>query len=329
MNTVVVILTGLFFLSFFLTYIIKRLANRLNVVDIPNERSSHIIPTPRGGGLAIVITWYLGISVFYYFNLIENQLYFSLLCGALLAVISLVDDVVNLPPFFRLISQFITVLAAFIFLKGLEPVQLAGFEIGYNYILYPVTIIGMVWFINLYNFLDGIDGYVSIEAILVSVILFIFSGNSILLVLIACVLGFLIWNWPKAKIFMGDVGSTQLGFILVVLGIYFHNQQKFSILQWLILTSPFWFDATLTLFRRWRNKEKLSQAHKKHAYQRIVQSGYSHLKTDLWLIMINLFIFLLIYVSDSFDYLILPVLFITVILLYILTKQVDKKMPFN
>jgi len=328
LNTILLISAGIFFLSFILTYIIKKLASRLNVIDIPNERSSHIIPTPRGGGLSIVIAWYLGISVLYYFNLIEKQLYFSLLCGVLLAVIGLVDDVINLSPFIRLISQIITVLAAFIFLKGIEPAQFAGFEINYNYILYPITIIGMVWFINLYNFLDGIDAYVSIETIFLAAAFYFFTGDLITLILAASVLGFLFWNWPKAKIFMGDVGSTQLGFIIVVLGIYFHNEAELSILYWILLSAPFWFDATLTLYRRWRNQEKLSEAHKKHTYQRIVQAGFSHLKTDLYLILINLFIFGLVFLSIVHEFLYIPSLIIILILLFVITKQVDKRKSF-
>lgn len=329
LGTVVLISVGLLFLSFILTFFIKQIATRLSVIDIPNERSSHKTPTPRGGGLAIVISWYVGITILFYFNFIDNHLYYALLSGAILAIVSLIDDVTDLSPVVRLLAQITTAVTAFIFLNGINPVEIFGFAMNINFIIYPVVIIGMVWFINLYNFLDGIDGYVSIEAILVSVILFIFSGNNILLILIACVLGFLIWNWPKAKIFMGDVGSTQLGFILVVLGIYFHNQQEFSILHWLILTSPFWFDATFTLFRRWRNKEKLSQAHKKHAYQRIVQAGFSHLKADLWLVIINVFILAFVYGAFYLPKFDLLFLLAAILFLYGIVRWVDQRKEFS
>ncbi|MCB2195282.1 MAG: glycosyltransferase family 4 protein [Bacteroidetes bacterium] len=329
LSIVVLISVGLLFLSFILTFFIKQIASRLSIIDIPNERSSHKTPTPRGGGLAIVISWYIGITMLFYFNLIESYLFYALLSGIILAIVSLIDDVIDLPPVVRLLAQITTAVLAFISLNGIDPIQIFGFAMNIKFIVYPVVIIGMVWFINLYNFLDGIDGYVSIEAILVSAILFIFSGNSILLILIACVFGFLIWNWPKAKIFMGDVGSTQLGFILVVLGIYFHNQQQFSILQWFILTSPFWFDATFTLFRRWRNKEKLSQAHKKHAYQRIVQAGFSHFKTDLYLIIINIIILGLVYGAYYYPKFDLLFLLAAILFLYGIVRWVDQRKEFS
>ena len=322
---------GILFLgltSFVLTYIIKVIAARYNVVDVPNQRSSHTQITPRGGGLSIVIIWYIGITVLFFYNQIGDQLYYALLCGVLLAVISLIDDVINLSPKIRLLVQISVVIGAFVLLKGIKPIELFNAQFDYKFLLYPLAIVGMIWFINLYNFLDGIDGYVSIEAIFIALAIFIFTANVIVIVLAASVLGFLVWNWPKAKIFMGDVGSTQLGFILVVLGIYFHNQNELSILYWLLLTAPFWFDATFTLFRRWRNKENISVAHKKHAYQRIVQAGFSHLKTDIWLICINVILLGIILVVKKYDLLFIPSFIIVIVALYFLTKQIDKRKSF-
>lgn len=316
------------FFSFVATFVIKKLAHRYQIVDVPNQRSSHKIVTPRGGGLAIVITWFAGITVLFFAGQLEKNLYFAFLCGALLAIISLLDDVINLSPKIRMFTQIIVSIGAFLLLKGINPVTLGGFDLNIKFILYPATIFGMVWFINLYNFLDGIDAYVSIEAIFLAAAFFLFTESSIVLVLMASVIGFLFWNWPKAKIFMGDVGSTQLGFILVVLGIYFHNQEQMSILYWVLLTSPFWFDATFTLYRRWRNKEKLSQAHNKHAYQRIVQAGFSHLKTDSYLMGINIFVFALVWVVHEYEYLYLPAIAFIITFLYFLTKRIDKLKSF-
>ncbi|HZK60428.1 MAG TPA: glycosyltransferase family 4 protein, partial [Anaerovoracaceae bacterium] len=296
------------------------------ILDIPNERSSHLLPTPSGGGAAIVIAWYIGISILFFYGEVNRDLYFALLSGILLATISLIDDVFNIKPLIRLIVQTITVVISFILLKGIQPV----FSIGtiFNIILYPVTIIGIIWFINLFNFLDGIDGYASVEAISLGFALFFFTGNSISLVLIASVAGFLIWNWPNAKIFMGDVGSTQLGFIIAVLGIYFHNEHKFQIINLLILSAPFWFDATLTLYRRWRNKEHLSQAHRKHIYQRLVQSGFSHLKIDIFLSLLNLVLIFLVFICVKFTFLQIPLLILTVSSLYLISVYTDKRKAF-
>jgi Fuc2NAc and GlcNAc transferase len=320
---------ALFIVSLSLTYFIKRTALHHKILDIPNERSSHVNPTPRGGGLAIVITWDIGISVLFYFKYIESNLYFALLSGILLAIISLIDDLISLKPIIRLLAQIITALAAFTFIKGINPVSISGVEINSLFILYPLVIIGTVWFINLYNFLDGIDGYASLEAITIAALMFIFTGSLINIILIVCILGFLFWNWPKAKIFMGDIGSTQLGFILIVLGIYFHNKSELSIINWMMLSSLFWFDATLTLFRRWKNKENLSVAHRKHAYQRAVQSGLTHQNTILLSIGINFVIATLVFISRKYEFLLIPSFIFNLLFLYGITFLIDSKVPFE
>jgi Fuc2NAc and GlcNAc transferase len=305
-----------------------RFAVRNKMTVIPNERSLHDLPTPKGGGIAIVLTWYTGITILFLCGIIERNLFFALLSGIFLAIVSLIDDLNGLKPVIRLIIQFLTAILAFFFLGGLRPLIMPLINFNYDFLVYPAAIFGMVWFINLFNFMDGVDGFASTEAIIICSVLFIVSGNLINLLLISCVFGFLFWNWPKAKIFMGDVGSTQLGFILVVLGIYFHNIYKFSILNWIMLSSPFWFDATLTLYRRWRNGEKLSEAHRKHVYQRIVQSGFSHLKVNIYLIAVNCFVVLMILIYREFKFLQIPLFFLTLLLYYRITRIVDKRMPF-
>lgn len=314
--------------SYALTWVIILFSLKKNILDIPNERSSHSKPTPTGGGLAIVMVWYIGLSILFSIGMVNRNLYFALLSGAFLAGVSLIDDVVNLKPSIRLVAQIITVIVAFIFLDGIQPVLFFGNDILPAIILYPIAIVGMVWFINLYNFLDGIDGYASLETVAIGLALYFFTGQSINLILVASVIGFLIWNWPKARIFMGDVGSTQLGFIIVVLGINFHNENSLSIINWLILTAPFWFDATLTLFRRWRNKEHLSEAHRKHIFQRLVQSGFSHLKVDVLLSLLNIILILMVFICIKYNMLQIPLLILTLASLYLVAVYTDKRKPF-
>lgn len=314
--------------SFLLTYLIRCFALRKKILSIPNERSLHDIPTPIGGGLAIVIAWYIGISIFFFIGVIDKDLYFALLSGVLLTIVSFIDDLIGLKPSVRLFFHFITSIIAFYFLGGLRQLVIPGLNINYLYLIFPLAIIGMVWFINLFNFMDGVDGFASLEAVTICLVIYFLSGNVINILLVACILGFMFWNWPKAKIFMGDVGSTQLGFILVVLGIYFHNNYQFSILNWIMLSSPFWFDATFTLFRRWRNGEKLSKAHKKHAYQRIVQAGFSHLQVNVALIIINLFVVAMILIYREIKFLQIPLFLLTLFLLFLITKRIDRKVPF-
>lgn len=265
----------------------------------------------------------------FFLNILEKELYFSLLAGIFLAVISLLDDMFSLKPFVRIIIQSITAIISLIFIGGIGPVHFLGIDIINPYILYPFAVLGIIWFINLFNFMDGIDSYASLETIFIAGGMFIFVRDPVLILLMASVLGFLYWNWPKAKIFMGDVGSTQLGFVLVILGIYYHNTTDFSLILWIMLSSLFWFDATLTLFRRLGNREKLSQAHKKHAYQRIVQAGFSHTKTVYFSLLVNGFILAIVSAAFFYRSLLLPALVLTIILLYILTKIVDRKVPFN
>ncbi|MGD0343157.1 MAG: hypothetical protein ABSA76_15760, partial [Bacteroidales bacterium] len=210
-------------MSFCVTSLIIKYADKNKMIAIPNERSLHDIPTPKGGGIAIVLSWYIGITILNFGGIIEKNLFYALLSGILLAIISLINDLTGLKPYIRLIIQFITSIIAFYFLQGLRPLIIPVIEINYQFIIYPLAIIGMVWFINLFNFMDGVDGFASVEAITICAVLFVFTWNLATILLIVCITGFLYWNWPKAKIFMGDVGSTQLGFILVVLGIYFHN----------------------------------------------------------------------------------------------------------
>lgn len=321
-------LLGLAIFSFLLTWVIIRVARKLNVIDMPNHRSSHTTPTPRGGGLAIVLSWYLGLTYLFISDEINRNLFYALLSGGILGVISLIDDMVSLSPRIRMITQIVVASTGVYFLGGLGALEIMGFLIQPNILMNILAVLGIVWFINLFNFLDGIDAYASLEAIFIATAIFIFVGNPLLLVLIASIIGFLIWNWPKAKIFMGDIGSTQLGYVLVILGVYFNKTSELSILTWLVLSSLFWFDASYTLYRRFRNKEKLSEAHKKHAYQRIVQAGFSHLKTDAYSIGINILILGLAYLSYTYNKLTILALAISVLLLFGVTSIIDKRKPF-
>lgn len=128
---------------------------------------------------------------------------------------------------------------------------------------------------------------------------------------------------------MGDVGSTLIGFTAGIFAVYYQDINQSSIIVWLMLTSLFWFDATLTLFRRWRNHEKLSIAHRKHAYQRLVQSGFSHQKTVLFSLLVNLPVIGLVWFSIKYPILLLPLFCINLIYLFIIMHIVDKRFPFS
>jgi Fuc2NAc and GlcNAc transferase len=310
-----------------LTYLVRLIALKKNIIDNPNERSSHTIPTPRGGGLAIVLVWFVGLTYLFLKGQLDQSLFFALLSGLVLALVSLLDDILGLKPTVRLVAQAVSAFGALWILGGINLFPSINSQ-SLFWLMNFGAFIGVIWFINLFNFLDGIDAYASQEAILVASGLLVLTGNPLLGLLIAAVGGFLVWNWPKAKIFMGDVGSTQLGFILVVFGIYYHNTQEINIANWLILTSLFWFDATFTLFRRWRNKEQLSKAHRKHAYQRLTRAGWSHLKVDVYAISLNAILFSVVLLNHFYFNQNTLALIISVSLLLIVNKRVDNILPF-
>lgn len=318
----------IFISSFIITYLVREFAIKKSIMDVPNERSSHTIATPRGGGLAIAITWFSGITFLFFTNNIDTNLYYALISGILISIISFIDDIYNLKSTPRMVVQAICAGLALYFIGGLQKLDLGFYIIENVYLLSAIAFIGIIWFINLFNFIDGIDGYTASETIFVAITLFFLTGQSLSLILAFSTLGFLIWNWQKAKIFMGDIGSTLLGFTIIVLAIHYQNTNQVSLINSLTLTSVFWFDATYTLFKRFLNKEKLSEPHRKHFYQRIVQSGFSHQKTVLYAMFINVILFSLIYLTSKNSNIILVSLLISLILLFIVSKLIDKRKPF-
>nr|WP_026803582.1 glycosyltransferase family 4 protein [Aliarcobacter lanthieri] len=315
----------LFFISFFLTYFIKNYMIKKSFVASVNERSSHTIPTPHGGGIALAITWFIGLLYLYFSNQIDINLFYALLFGVVISIVSFFDDIYELSPKLRLLVQAIVAIGGLYFLGGFETLTFGIFDIQNPIFTNIFAFFLIIWFINLYNFLDGINGYAGSESVFLALAGFIlFSGNHFLVLAVA-VLGFLYWNWNKAKIFMGDVGSTLLGYNIAIFTIYYANQEPTNFWIWIILFGIYWFDATLTLIRRKLNKEKLSQAHKKHAYQRLTQSGWSHYKVTNYSIGLNIVLFSIVYfISNVF----LAFIF-SLIILSLSMKFVDNKKRFE
>ena len=318
----------LLLLSFTLTYIIKNYYIKNAILEEVNERSSHTVPTPHGGGIAIVITWFVGIGYLYFNNQIESDLFFALVMGIIISVVSYFDDIYDLSPKVRLLAQGVVAFGGLYFIGGFDSLNLFVFNIDNQIITNVFAFLLIVWFINLYNFLDGINGYAGSEAVFLSIAGLLIFGGAHFGVLAVAVLGFLYWNWNKAKIFMGDVGSTLLGYNVAIFTLYYANQEATNLWVWIILFGVFWFDATLTLIRRKLNGEKLSQAHKKHGYQRLNQSGWSHFKVTNYSIVVNVCIFILLYIGIQLD--LIFVSFVMVLTsLYGIMKFIDKKKAFK
>jgi len=311
----------LLILSFALTYFIKNYYIKNAILDEINERSSHVVPIPHGGGIAIAVTWFIGLVYLYSMNELDMTLFYALLVGIVISIVSYFDDLYELSAKLRLLVQAVVAVGGLAAIGGLEHIDFGLFIIENKFVTNAFAFLLIIWFINLYNFLDGINGYAASEMVFLSIAGFVLFKGDVFLVLMVSVLGFLYWNYNKAKIFMGDVGSTLLGYNIAIFTLYYANQDSMNLWIWIILFGVFWFDATLTLFRRYRNKEKLSQAHKKHAYQRLNQSGWSHFKVTNWSIIINILLLCIVcFISNIFISFI-----ISVIILYFIVRYIDNK----
>lgn len=287
----------LFLISYLATGIIRAYALKKSVLDVPSARSSHTIPTPRGGGLAIVIAFYLGVAYLAFSHLIPWQLTAALSGGIIIALVGYWDDHQSVPARWRAFFHFVAAIWTVGWLHGFPVLALGPWSIPLHFFGSFLAVFAMVWFINLYNFMDGIDGLASLEAIFVSclagVVLFALGQTSLSLLcfilLVSCG-GFLIWNWPPAKIFMGDVGSGFIGFIFATFLLVTAKNNILPPLFWFVALAVFVADATYTLIRRVLHKQAWYEAHREHAYQQLVQKSFSHKNTTLVLTAFNLFI---------------------------------------
>jgi len=302
-----------FVLSVVLTGLIRNYALSRNVLDIPNQRSSHSVPTPRGGGLAIVLSFAAGLVFLTYRQAISAQTAWVLATCMPVAAIGFVDDHGHIPARWRFLVHAVSALAALYLMRGMPllwiPAPLDSWLhrlwIDWHWLGYPVGTFLLVWFLNLFNFMDGTDGIAASEALFVSAVLagysyFLDSGlAAIALSVSAAALGFLCWNWPKAKIFMGDVGSGFLGLLLGLLILCAARQAGVLLYCGLILFGLFIVDASYTLLYRMLSGQLWHQAHCSHGYQRAAKR-YGHLAVLLscwainlaWLLPISLLVFL-------------------------------------
>ncbi|MBK5400157.1 glycosyltransferase family 4 protein [Pseudomonas sp. TH39(2020)] len=284
-------------LSFVLTASLRRYALARSIIDIPNARSSHTIPTPRGGGVAIVVTFLASLPVFGVFELVPWQQLIALGgAGALVAVIGFMDDHGHIAARWRLLGHFGAGIWALAWLGGFPPVTLFGISLELHWFGHFLAAIYLVWLLNLYNFMDGIDGIASVEALcacLGACLLYGLSGAPTLiwgpLMLAVAVVGFLYWNFPPARIFMGDAGSGFLGIALGVLSLQAAWVSSELFWAWVILLGVFIVDATFTLIRRLLRGDKVYEAHRSHAYQFASRRFGKHLPVTLAVGAINLF----------------------------------------
>ncbi len=280
-------------LSAGLTALARAHALRHDVLDHPGHRTSHQVATPRGGGVAVVIVFLLAVTVLWGLGRLPGSSYLALAGGgALVASVGYWDDHRSLPVAWRLPAQVVAALLAVVALQLWQPVMpwngwLPG---AWNGVLLTVLI---VWMINLYNFMDGIDGLAGVEAIttalvLAAVALWHGGVDWVLLSLAAASAGFLLWNWPPARIFLGDVGSAFLGYEFAVLALDGASRGSTPLWVWGTLLGVFIVDASVTLLRRMLSGQRFWQAHRSHAYQILSRRWGSHRRVVLAVLAVNL-----------------------------------------
>jgi Fuc2NAc and GlcNAc transferase len=270
--------------SWALTSSVRRYALRSDLLDHPNARSSHTVPTPRGGGVAIVVSYLALVALFALTESVDVRLAVALLgSGALVAALGFLDDRRPLPARWRFAGHLLAAAWVIAWIGPLPPAPIFGFVVDLGVGAVFISGLHLVWSINQFNFMDGIDGIASLEAISVAL------GGAFVWWLVqpqgdwplavafaACVAGFLVWNFPPARIFMGDAGSGFLGCMIATLALWSARATPHLFWSWVILVGAFMVDSTITLIRRVARGERFNEAHRSHAYQYAARKWGSH-----------------------------------------------------
>lgn len=316
-----------FVLSYLLTNVLQRNAQRLQLVDFPNERSSHVNPTPRGGGLIfstlfLVLFSWLAISE----DLNPMISLAFIIAASIVAGVGLLDDIHSVSARIRIVFHAV---ATAVLLFSVN----ASLGIINELWLMLFLFLSGAWLINLTNFMDGIDGLAAIEVLSVGAILLlemmIVPGNNQLLLPVAlmmsCIAGFVILNWAPAKIFMGDIGSGFIGLFFF----YLILVSDISLLTWGVLLAGFWVDTTYTLLYRMFTGQRWYQAHRTHAYQKLAIRWQSHAKVSITLAAVNIvWLFPLSMIGIIFPVMKWPLVFIAIapLLFFCIKMQAGKKL---
>jgi len=287
-STTLMLLLGALSVAVVLELILLKLTRRFALLALPNDRSSHLLPTPTLGGIAIVVV-VLGFLLTSWWQQVESAAGLFA-AGVLLATVGLWDDLREVSSFPRLFAH---VLAAAMVVTALD--------LDWPAVVLAAAGFLLVWHVNLFNFMDGIDGIAGVQVIVYGVGAMVCSGGipgwlgDLNLVLIGATLGFLAFNWAPAKIFMGDVGSGFLGLILGAEVIALADYGFVPLIGSLILLTVFWFDASYTLCVRIVTGQRFMSAHRSHLYQKLAlrwghgwTSGVFALTGAIWLLPLAL-----------------------------------------
>ena len=295
--SLLVILSGSAVLAALLTLIIRKSALHKQLLDIPNDRSLHSVPTPRGGGAAIVLAFTASIVALSASNYVDTKNAAILIgCGTVVALTGFLDDRQLLSHArSRLALHFVAAAVAVSALGGLPTLPVFGTDVSLGIFGGILATIYLVWLLNLFNFMDGIDGISGAEVVSVcGAAAFLIHRTthdnnlaSLPLALATATLGFLVFNWPPAKIFMGDVGSGFVGFIIGIFSLIAADSVGLLGWVWVILLGVFIVDATVTLIGRVLRKQQPHVAHRSHAFQHLALRFGSHKRVTIGVVAIN------------------------------------------
>jgi len=282
-------------LSLLLTFCWYRHSLRRQWFDVPNARSSHSRPTPTSGGVGFLLVCLGGLVALRVAGMLESREFLVLLLGGVIATLGLADDSLDLSVRVRVLVQLAVVALMLLLAPGLPPLFLGSWQLPWPWLLAPLLLLYGVWQINFYNFMDGIDGLAASQGLFVSLALAWFTadagefGLATAALGLACALaGFLPFNAPSARLFMGDVGSNFLGYALLALGLLACQRGVLDYWSYLILMGAFLMDTTTTLVGRMRAGHVWYHGHRTHAYQLAARHLGSHARIVVVYAGINL-----------------------------------------
>jgi len=273
-------------------------AIKKNILAIPKDRSLHSVDIPKGGGIIIGATFLGGLLLLLVIDIAPSELAVALLGGGgILVIVGFIDDLREVEPLVRFAIQFLVSFWALYWLGGMPEIGIGSWTLKQSWILHILGSLGIVWFINLFNFMDGVDGMLASNTSLFSLVgasVLLWTGHSsvsvILILLIASLTGFLIYNWSPAKVFMGDSGAAFIGYTLAVVALYSVSEGMLNFWTWIILMGYFVADTTTTMVIKiatvpgWFYEE-----HKSHAYQQLALMWKDHRQVTLAVLGITAF----------------------------------------
>jgi Fuc2NAc and GlcNAc transferase len=324
-----------FVASYTLTAAVRSYALRHDVLDRPNDRSSHTAPTPRGGGIAIVVVTAAALVFGAFATLVTVRDGITMAVGMLcLGAVGWVDDRSSVRASVRLGVHVVVALGTVIAFHGLPALRMGHASVAVGFAGYLLAVLGIVWSINLVNFMDGIDGLAGSQTVLIfggaGALLFMRGSPSLgmsAFVLAASSAGFLVWNWPPAKIFMGDAGSGSIGYAMATLAVASENRGSVPLIAFAIIGGVFIADATVTLLRRIMRGKRPAAAHRDHAYQRLSRLWASHLQVTWRAAVFTLLLIAFGALATVFDRLAVPAFVVAYLLLATALVATERRAP--